>query len=228
MKRIPGTWALPLLIASALGRPAAAADSGRFEFQPLAGAVASGRIPLTSADGERVGTLNVDSSSSAGATLTVYLNELDAVEGLWKRQFTRGRLSEGPEAPAPPEGTGPASSALAIDQLHCNFVHHYRLPDPRVRPYVTGGLGVTTYRAGRGLWKDSASHFSFALGGGVKVFLSRRFGLRGEARWSPTLVSASDSDFWCRIGGAGAECRVRLRAALQHQLDLTGGIIMRF
>jgi len=74
----------------------------------------------------------------------------------------------------------------------------------------------------------SKSFFSFALGGGVEYFFTDYFGFRGEARWSPSLLSLSDSSFWCEIGGQGAECLIHLNAALQHQLDLTGGLAFRF
>jgi len=91
-----------------------------------------------------------------------------------------------------------------------------------------GSLGWKTYRAGISGEATSKSFFSFALGGGVKYFFNDYFGLRGDARWSPTVLSASDSSFWCEIGGEGAECKLKLRADLQHQVDLTGGLVFRF
>ena len=90
------------------------------------------------------------------------------------------------------------------------------------------GLGWNTYR-GKGAGAiDSKSFFSFALGGGIKYFFTDYFGLRGEARWSPALLSASGSNFWCVIGGQGAECLIKLKASFHHQMDLTGGLIFRF
>jgi len=100
--------------------------------------------------------------------------------------------------------------------------------DPDVKPYIMAGLGWKTYRVKSAGISDSKSYFSFALGGGIKYFFTDYFGLRGEARWSPTLLSASGSKFWCEIGGAGAKCLIKLRATLHHQMDLTGGLVFRF
>jgi hypothetical protein len=90
------------------------------------------------------------------------------------------------------------------------------------------GLGATTYYANGNGQSDARSYFSFSVGGGIKYYLNDHFGLLGEARWSPTIVSASDSSFWCQFGGSGAACLVNLSIALQNQLDLTGGLIFRF
>jgi hypothetical protein len=117
---------------------------------------------------------------------------------------------------------------LKIDQFHCNFLHHYEIADPGAMPYVMAGLGATTYHANRNGQSDSRSYFSFALGGGMKYFITSHFGFRGEARWSPTLLSATDSSFWCNIGGSGATCLIKVKASLQNQVDLTGGIVFRF
>jgi len=95
-------------------------------------------------------------------------------------------------------------------------------------PYVFAGLGLTSYHANQNGQGDSRSYFSFALGGGIKYFLASHFGFRGEVRWCPTLLSASDSSFWCKIGGSGASCLINLKTSLQHQFDLTGGIVLRF
>jgi hypothetical protein len=201
-------------------------DFKRFEFQPYGGLTASGSIPLETEDNGTKGSIHVDSSHNAGATFTVNMNALDAIEGRWQRQFTEGHL---PAEVVEPRGLGPGTLFhLEIDQIHCDFVHHYRLTGSKALPFVMAGLGATRYYADAGSRRHSRTYFSFALGGGIKYFFSSHFGLRGEARWSPTLLSASGSDFWCSIGGAGADCVIKLETALQQQLDLTGGIVIPF
>jgi hypothetical protein len=216
---------LPLALLLAAG-PLCAGDFKRFELQPFGGLTASGRIPLIGDDDVRRGSVHVNSSSNIGATFAVYLNELDSVEALWQRQFTEGSLPvESAEALFP---GGAPGFGLKIDQAHANFIHQYQLRDSKAMPFVMAGLGATTYRANRAGQSVSKSYFSFALGGGVKYYVMPHLGFRGEGRWSPTVLSGSDSDFWCSFGGFGASCRIRLKTSLQHQLHLTAGLILRF
>jgi len=198
----------------------------RFEFHVSGGLTASGGIPLDTENDVHHSSVHVNSSYNLGAALAVYLNEPDAIEIYWQRQFTEGRL---PAELAAPVSPGDASVFnLNIDQYHMNFIHHYEIPVPGTVPYVMAGLGATTYHASGKGQSDSRSYFSFSIGGGLKHYLNDHFGLRGEVRWSPTVVSASDSSFWCQFGGSGADCEVKLSIALQHQMDLTGGIFFRF
>jgi opacity protein-like surface antigen len=216
---------LPLWIV--LGSSAAhAGDFKRFEFQPFGGYTFSGNIPLTGEDDVKYGSVHVNNSYNAGATFAVNLNELDAVEVLWQRQFTEGRLKVEIAVPNPPEDL--AAFNLKIDQYHCNFLHHYRIADSRAMPYVMAGLGATTYYADGNGQSGSASFFSFSVGGGMKYFVTRHFGFRGEARWTPTLLSSSDSSLWCSIGGLGAICVTGIKGSAQNQMDVTGGIVIRF
>jgi len=224
MKRL--FWMLfPLLIL--MGSSLVQAEEfKRFEFQPFGGFTASGDIPLVGEDDVKHGSVHVDSSYNAGATFAVNFHEVDAVEVHWQRQFTEGRLPA--ELAVPPSSGNLTAFNLKIDQYHVNFLHHYKISDPKALPYVMAGLGATTYYADHDGQSGSRSYFSFAIGGGIKYFLTSYFGFRGEARWTPTFVSSSDSSFWCNIGGSGANCLINLNSAVQNQLDLTGGVVFRF
>ena len=217
---------LLLLIIGMHCRMALSQDFKRFEFHVSGGLTASGGIPLDPEKDTHNYSVHVNSSQNVGAGFAVNLNELDAVELYWQRQFTEGRLPA--ELVAPPATGDQSAFDLNIDQYHMNFIHHYEISVPRTKPYVMAGLGATTYRANGNGQSDARSYFSFSIGGGIKYYLNNHFGFRGEARWSPTLVSASDSSFWCQFGGSGAACLVNLSIALQHQMDLTGGLIFRF
>jgi opacity protein-like surface antigen len=219
-----GIWLFLMLMAGSSA--VLAGDFNRFEFQPYGGFTASGGIPLETEDNGAHESIHVNSSYNVGATFAVNLNKLDAVEAHWQRQFTEGRLPA--DFVVSQASQGPAQFNLKIDQIHANFLHHYEIADPRALPYIMAGLGATTYYADTNGRKDSRSYFSFALGGGIKYFISSYFGFRGEARWSSTLLSVDDSKFWCSVGGAGANCLVNLKTSLQQQLDLTGGIVLRF
>ncbi len=203
----------------------AAQNFKRFEFLPYAGFSASGDIPVESEENVS-GDIHVSSSLHAGAAFYIYLNELDAIGIRWQRQFTDGTLPAIIIEPAPREES--TYFNLNVDQYHADFVHHFKLKNPEAKPYIMAGLGATTYYANRAGRSNSASYFSFALGGGMKYFFNDYFGFRGEARWNPTVLSTSGSSFWCSIGGEGAACIVDLKATIQNQLDLTGGIVVRF
>ena len=218
---------LPVLCALLAVRAAEAGDFKRFELQPFAGYSVSGNVPLVDDDGVEHGTVHVDDSYHLGASFTVYLNELDAVEGFWQRQFTEGRLPD--EIVTPVSAGGVTRFDMKIDQVHMNFLHHYEIrEDPRARPYVMAGLGVTAFHASRQGQNFSKAHFSFSVGGGMKYFLTSHIGLRGEARWSPSLLAASDGSYWCEIGGEGAKCAIHLKTTWQDQLDFTAGLLFRF
>ena len=203
-----------------------AGDFKRFEFQPFGGYSASGDISLITYDNVKHGSIRVDNSYNLGATFGINITALDAIEVFWQRQFTEGRLPA--ETPVPNSPANLIAFNLKIDQIHVNFLHHYLVSDPRAKPYIMAGLGATTFYANRNGQSGSNSEFSFAIGGGIKYFLTNHFGLRGEARWSPTMMLPSDSSFWCTVGGAGATCVADLKIDLQQQLDLTGGIVFRF
>lgn len=220
------TILLQLALLLTIGNSALfAQDFKRFEFNPFGGFTASGSIPIESED-EIKDSIQVNSSYHLGAALGVNLNELDAIEVLWQRQFTDGRL---PAVIAAPASSGnPRYFDLNIDQYHVNFLHHFKIANPKTRPYVIAGLGATAYHANHDGRNDSKSYFSFSVGGGVKYFFTSHFGFRGEARWSPSLMSTSGSNFWCSIGGQGAACEIDLKASLHNQLVLTGGLVFRF
>jgi hypothetical protein len=223
LKARHAAWLLVCMLLFTGNLSATAQDFTRFELQPFGGFVVSGAIPLVSDDDARRGAVHVDSSFNGGMTFAVNLNALDAIEGMWQRQFTRARLPEEITLPVIP-----GKFDLSIDRIHCNFLHHYEVAGFDGKPYIMAGLGATVYRAGYDGQRDTKSHFSFALGGGLKYFFTGRFGLRFEVRWSPTLLSAHDSDFWCRVGADGGACEVKFRAALQQQLDMTTGLVFRF
>ncbi len=202
---------------------ALAGDFKRFEVQPFGGYVISGSVPMTTNQGFDLGSIHVDSAGSAGVTFAVNINESDAIEALWQRQFSHGRLPGGLEFPLIS-----GNFDLKVDQTHLNFLHHYELPNTKALPYVLGGLGVTTYRVGGNGQSASQSYFSFSLGGGAKYFFTNHFGIRGEARWTPTLLSASNSNFWVKLSGADSFATVRLQTSLQHQMDMSAGFVFRF
>jgi opacity protein-like surface antigen len=215
-----------LLLLSVGSSRSLAEDFKRFEFQPFVGYSVAGDISLKTYENVDYGSIRINNSYNIGATFGINLNELDAMEVAWQRQFTEGQL---PAAIAVPYSSGdPIAFDLKIDKIHVNFLHHYRVFDPRVKPYIMAGLGATTFYTHSSGRNNSLSQFSFVVGGGVKYHLTNHFGLRGEARWSPAVMTASDSSYWCSIGGTGATCVANLKLDLQEQLDLTGGIFFRF
>lgn len=73
---------------------------------------------------------------------------------------------------------------------------------------------------GEGL--DSSTNFSLSLGGGVKVPVTGRVGLRFEGRGYMTILPDS-TEVFC-VSSGGASCAVRVTGDVLWQFQLLGGI----
>lgn len=108
---------------------------------------------------------------------------------------------------------------LDIHYLHIGGT--YLFPGERVNPFIGGGLGLTYFSPdGPGL--DSEVYFSLSLGGGAKFPISKRVGLRFEARGFLTVLP-DNTDIFC-VSSGGAACAVRVQGDVFGQILLLGGI----
>jgi hypothetical protein len=116
--------------------------------------------------------------------------------------------------------SGDAPFDLDIHYLHIGGT--YLFPKERVRPFISGGLGLT-YFSPDVSGVDSEIYFSLSLGGGAKIPISKRFGLRLEGRGFLTILP-DDSDIFC-VSSGGAACAVRVNGDVFGQFELLAGII---
>jgi len=92
----------------------------------------------------------------------------------------------------------------------------------RVRPFLTGMLGLTRY-AGAG---DSEIRFTLSAGGGVKLFPTRHIGVRLDGRVYTTFVEADVGLFAC--SSFSGTCLVGFRTDVVWQAEGTAGVVFKF
>ncbi len=96
---------------------------------------------------------------------------------------------------------------------------------PAVRPFIVLTLGATRFSPSvSGARSGSDWHLSLGFGGGAKVFSSKRWGLRLDARAWPTFV-AVDGTFFCSLPGG---CLIALDGSASWQASATAGLIVAF
>ena len=108
---------------------------------------------------------------------------------------------------------------LDIHYLHLGGT--FMFPRDKIRPYIVGGLGATHFvRRGSGL--NPETFFSLSLGGGSKIPLSGRVGLRFEGRGLLTVLPDT-REIFC-VSSGGAACRVSVNGDVFGQFLLMAGI----
>jgi len=83
---------------------------------------------------------------------------------------------------------GQAGEGMAYHQVMFNALYYFTGTDARVRPFVTGGLGFTNYAqpgtsAANG---GGTTKLGINYGGGIKIKLTSRYGLRFDLREATT------------------------------------------
>jgi len=106
---------------------------------------------------------------------------------------------------------------MTIQQLHGNVLYHFGSRDAKLRPFVFGGLGATSFD-GNDLVPETK--FSFGLGGGVKYFPWDRIGARASFRYTPTMMNDEESEDFCDPFGF---CQGSLQ-----QIEFAVGAVVRF
>src|SRR5215467_11168982 len=121
----------------------------------------------------------------------VFLNKNAELEFVWNHQPTKLDVSG---------GTGPTLEGdMNVDNYHGNFVYNLGEGDAKLRPFVYIGIGATQYgdatfstRTIPGITK-----FSWAVGAGVKSYMSPHVGIRASIRWVPTYIKTDAAGWWC-------------------------------
>ena len=106
---------------------------------------------------------------------------------------------------------------VEVDQIQLGGIQEFG--QTRVRPFVSGLLGLTRYAAAG----DTEVRFSVGAGGGVKLFATRNIGLRLDARTYVTFVDV-DGAWVC----GGNRCLIGFDVSPIWQGDFTAGLIVAF
>ena len=208
-------WVLMGMLCLVASAPAKAQYGWeKWEVAPFVGFETSGSVPVTNSF--TVDRLRVNSGTSFGSFLDYRLSENAQAELMWNRNMTS--FSERDAA------TGIYSKVFNsdIDQFHFGLLYMLRNSEKKLRPFIAGGIGFT-HDSNSGN-NSNKTAFSYGLGGGVKYYLSRHFGLRGDARWVPTYGNKTPGVI-CDPFGFCVQGRV---SNYLERGNFTGGLIFRF
>jgi opacity protein-like surface antigen len=101
-------------------------------------------------------------------------------------------------------------------QLLGSLVYQWGAEESKVRPFVLGGLGATFFQADD---IPSETKLAWAVGGGAKLFLHRKLGIKLQAKYNPTLLNDESSDFCDPFGFC---------ASSVSSFELLSGVVFRF
>lgn len=198
--------------------PVTAQDSplltpGRIDVTLLVGYRTSMGLPIQPETPGSTPTLSLDSGPAYGLALGFRIRNEDVVEFRWTRHDSHARIKQA--------NVTLAAIPVSTDQFHCDFSHEYVMPrrPDRVRPFVVGSVGATNLFSGSSY---SSAHISFGIGGGIKFFVSKHFGLRMQAEWLPLFISPRQS------GPCTTVCVVNVGGTVTSQAEAMVGPIIRF
>ena len=204
---------------------------GRFEVTPFVGYETSGSYPLdvlSSAGGPLalVDRLRVNDALSYGSFLGYNLSENFQLEFMWDRNNT----SYSAHDITTQEYYKAYNSD--IDQFQFGGLYMFRGSEHRLRPYFAASLGFTHDSNGSVTTPGSPTvgttpnrtAFAYSLGGGVKYYLNRHVGLRGDVRFLPTYGSSSNGEYCDPFFG----CYTARVHNYLNRGNFVGGLIFRF
>jgi hypothetical protein len=202
-----------ILIALILTAQDVAAEQGpRFELTPFVGYRVGGSFE----DKNTGESLDLDENASYGLIFNIVEKAHTQYEFSWSHQDTSVDLTD--------TGGNPTKLDLDIDLFQLGGT--YLFDGNFARPYIVATLGAAHYRSKSGV-SESDTYFAFSIGGGWKLWPTRRFGLRLEGKYYGTLVE-SDSKIFCGSSPNNAGCLIQTSGQILSQWEVMVGGVFRF
>jgi len=193
---------------------------GRFEVSPFVGYETVGSYPVSlfsnGTINNPINQLRVNPATSYGTFLGYNLTENFQAEFMWDRNNTSysGRQVS--------DATYFKAYNSDIDQFQFGGQYTFLDSSHRLRPYAAASVGFTHDSNSGG--NSNRTEFGFSVGGGVKYYLSRHFGLRGDLRYMPTYGNSSYG-LYCDPFGFCYNAKV---ANFLNRGNFVGGLIFKF
>jgi len=209
MKLISRQFAwVPGAVTCLLAVQSSADDSTRrIELTSLLGYVAGGTFEDRFTEDE----LKLDDSAAIGFQVNIRADS----QSTWEIQY----------ASQDTKTSTPTLPSLDVTIRKLEVGGTYETSSQAVRPYAAATVGISQFEPGDSTLEDD-TYFSFSLGGGVKFFTDRKFGLTLDARWVAAVVD-EDTDVFC-VSSGGLTCLVQADAGLASQFRIFVGLNARF
>ncbi|MGB9465238.1 MAG: outer membrane beta-barrel protein [Candidatus Acidiferrum sp.] len=216
------SWWKALFFGFILICTASAAQAQReYEVTPFVGTRFGGNIDLSQQGNPDVDFLKIKSSVNYGVMGGVTFWQNFQGEFMWNRQPTS--LS----SHNPTDNSYTFVSNMNLDLYHFDVLYQFRSPEAKLRPFAVAGLGLSHFGVqpvnGQSVLGFS-NRFSYNIGGGVKYYFSRHWGLRAEIRWSPSHTTQGQSIYCDPFFG----CAPTIVANKAEQGQANIGVIYRF
>jgi hypothetical protein len=164
------------------------------------------------------GRIEFGSAASFGVTLDVTVREDAQAEFSYSRQETEVRLR-----PSTPD-VDPVSFDVAVEYYQLGGLLEWPQGSRgQLRPFFSLTIGATRFDP-EPAEVETEWRFSIATGGGTKIFLNERLGLRLQARLLLPITSAN-STWFCYLPGG---CLVTVDGTAMAQGDVSAGLILAF
>jgi len=220
-----------LAVATFLLAAVSTRAQSKFEVTPFVGYETSASYPISvfSTSGgplALVDNLRVNDAISYGTFLGYNLTENSQLEFMWDRNNT--------------SYSGHDITTLQyykaynsdIDQFQFGGLFMFRGSEHKLRPYIAASLGFTHDSNGSVTSPESSTPattpnrtaFAYSVGGGMKYYINRHVGFRGDLRFLPTYGNSSNGEFCDPFFGCYT---ARVRNYLNRG-NFVGGLIFRF
>ncbi len=167
--------------------------------------------------GVREGKLRLQANENFGGMLNLDLRPGIQLELSYTRQASLLELEE------PPLGTRRELFDMTVEYFQIGALYQYEGRSERVMPFGVFTLGWTAFNPDQETI-SSEDLFSMSIGGGAKLLLGERFGLRVQGRLLFPIQWAGGGLF-CGSGGCNAGVSGGTSIV---QADVTGGLFVTF
>ena len=194
------------LVAALLALSASAARAQSWDISAMAGYA----LPTELDHAARgVDSTKIDGGPSWQFAVGRNFNHRWGVEVLWTEQFTGFSVES--------NGASGRIFDMSILQLHGNLLYGFGAEGSRLQPYALVGLGSTFFTSPD---LQDETKISMGFGAGLKYFVRREIGVRGQFRYKSHFLNDAQSTDFCDPFGF---CQSTL-----GQFEFAGGVTFRF